>query len=403
MVLFTKKRSHLFTQGTYGILLSLLVIVSCQKGTTIVPDDSPTVTNVPATTSVISTKEPNLPATLYDYVAALPDYLTTVAIRQVDNTPANNPLTNEGATLGRVLFYDKNLSVNNTIACASCHRQAAAFSDTAAFSTGFAGGKTGRNSMSLLNARFYQNGHFFWDERAQSAEQQASMPMVHPVEMGMSDMRSVVTKLNQIAYYPNLFQKAFGTSTIDSARTVRAIAQFIRSMVSYRTKYDAGRVNFATSQDISSIDFPNFTAQENLGKQIFFVRGDCDNCHRPETFSLAGSRNNGLDLVSKDEGVGGITKNSSENGLFKVPSLRGVAQSAPYMHDGRFKTLAEVIEHYNSGVKAHPNLSREMFGGGNIRRLNLTQAEKNALVAFLETLTDTGIAKDPKFADPFQQ
>lgn len=348
------------------------------------------------------------PTSPYDYVnISLPDHLRTNVVNNEDNATGNNRITNDGANLGRFLFYDKKLSINNTIACASCHQQAFAFSDPEQFSTGFAGGKTGRNSMSLLDARYYRNGRFFWDERAATAETQASMPMVHPVEMGMADMSAVVDKLKTIAYYPELYQKAFGSTTIDSAHTVQAIAQFIRSIVSYRTKYDEGRAKFAVNQNIDDVDFSNFTAQENLGKQIFFGQGNCDRCHSNETFTMENAKNNGLDATSLDNGVGAITKTASQNALFKVPSLRGIAQSAPYMHDGRFKTLAEVVEHYNSGVKAHPNLSQEMRGGrggggnNNIRRLNLSSAEKQALVAFMETLTDTGIAKDSKFSNPF--
>jgi cytochrome c peroxidase len=343
----------------------------------------------------------------FDYInVPLPAHLRTNQVNNEDNMPNNNPITNDGATLGRFLFYDKKLSANGTISCASCHKQANAFSDPEQFSIGFAGGKTGRNSMSLLDARYYRNGKFFWDERASSAEMQASMPMVHPVEMGMADVSAVVAKLKTIKYYPELYQKAFGSSTIDSTRTVQAIAQFIRSLVSFRTKYDEGRASFPVNQNINDVNFPNFTAQENLGKQIFFGQADCNRCHRNETFTMEGAKNNGLDVTSTDNGVGAVTKIASQNALFKVPSLRGIAQSAPYMHDGRFKTLMEVVEHYNSGVKAHPNLSQEMRGGGgggngNIRRLNLSQAEKQALVAFMETLTDTGIANDPKFADPF--
>jgi cytochrome c peroxidase len=318
-----------------------------------------------------------------------------------NNTPANNAITNHGATLGRVLFYDVNLSANNTKSCASCHRQANAFSDPTAFSTGFQGGLTARNSMSLLNARYYPNGRFFWDERASSAEAQASRPIVHPVEMGMT-MPALVTKLQHISYYPQLFQNAYGTSTIDSARVVRALAQFVRSIVSYRTKYDTGRNAFPANQNPANVNFTNFTAQENQGKQIFFGVGRCATCHGTETFTSPGAKNNGLDLVYADNGVGAITGNPAQNGQFKSPSLRGIQSSGPYMHDGRFTTLAQVVEHYNSGVKAHPNLSVELRNpNGTPRLLNLTAAQKASLVAFLNTLTDTGIAGDVKYSNPF--
>jgi cytochrome c peroxidase len=215
-------------------------------------------------------------------------------------------------------------------------------------------------------------------------------------------MPNAVAKLRTLNYYSSLFQNAYGTPNIDSARVVRALAQFIRSMVSYRTKYDTGRAALAPNQNPATVNFANFTAEENQGKQLFFGPGNCGACHGTETFTAPGARNNGLDVVSADNGVGAITRNAAQNGLFKVPSLRGVEKSAPYMHDGRFATLEQVVEHYNSQVKPHANLAPQLRGpNGQPRRLNLTQAQKNALVAFMKTLTDTGIASDLKFSNPF--
>ena len=380
-----------------AILSIALLIAACQK------DTAPVSIVSDALEPVVEDRvAPNLPPTPYNYAnITLPAYLNTPPIAGQINTPANNPITNYGATLGRVLFYDPALSANNTKSCSSCHQQANAFTDPARFSTGFAGGLTSRNSMSLLNARYYPNGRFFWDERSASAEAQASRPIVHPVEMGMT-MPALVTKLRGISYYPQLFQNAFGTPTIDSARVVRALAQFVRSMISYRTKYDTGRAAFPANQNPGTVNFANFTAQENQGKQLFFGPARCAQCHGTETFTSPGARNNGLDLVYADNGVGAVNNNTAQNGLFKSPSLRGIQQSGPYMHDGRFTTLAQVVEHYNSGVQPHPNLSPELRGpNGAPRRLNLTAAQKSALVAFLNTLTDTGIAADAKYANPF--
>ena len=345
---------------------------------------------------------PSLPATPFHYAnPGLPAYLTTPMINGQNTTPVNNPVTDHGATLGRVLFYDVNLSANNTKACASCHQQAFAFSDPDQFSLGFDGERTTRNSMSLINAAYYPNGRYFWDERAASAEAQASRPIVNPVEMGLT-MPKLVAKLQTVSYYPQLFKNAFGTTIIDSAGIVRALAQFVRSTVSYRTKYDDGRAAFPPNQNPGMVGFANYTAGENLGRQLFFGRGNCAQCHGTETFTSPGARNNGLDLVYADNGVGTVTGNPGQNGQYKSPSLRGIAQSAPYMHDGRFTTLEQVVEHYNSQVKAHPNLSPQLRGpNGMPRVLNLNAAEKAALVAFLKTLTDTGIATDEKFANPF--
>lgn len=384
---------HLLT-----FVLILGFITGCQK-----EQLSTEFAETPNQTARLSALIPVLPTTPFNYTTVtLPAYLNTPQIRNQINTPTNNPITDQGAALGRVLFYDKNLSFNNTTSCASCHHQSNSFSDTLRFSKGFVGGLTTRNSMSLLNARYYPNGRFFWDERAASAEIQASRPIVHAVEMGMT-MPSAVAKLKTLGYYPGLFQNAYGTTTIDSAGIVKALAQFIRSMVSYRTKYDVGRAALGNNQNPNNTNFTNFTALENQGKQIFFNQGNCNTCHGTETFTAPEARNNGLDLVSTDNGVGAITGNRNENALFKVPSLRGIEKSPPYMHDGRFATLEQVVEHYNSQVRPHANLSRQLRGpNGQPRRLNLTATQKNALVAFMKTLTDTGIASDPKFSDPFK-
>lgn len=303
-----------------------------------------------------------------------------------DNTPADNRITNAGATLGRVLFYDTRLSANNTVSCASCHQQAAGFGDPRALSVGFQGGETGRHSMSLTNARFYDRGRFFWDERAQTLEDQVLMPIQDPVEMGM-DLGDLESKLNATAFYGRLFEEAFGTPTVTRDRISRALAQFVRSLVSYQSKFDraftGGQPNFRNA----------LTAQEDRGRRIF--DRNCANCH--ETNSQIGDRprNTGLDATITDAGAG--------RGQFKTPSLRNVAVGAPYMHDGRFATLREVVEFYSRGVQANPELDNRLRGNnGNPRRLNLDRAEVDAVIAFLNTLTDEAFLTDPKFSDPFE-
>ncbi len=403
--LFTGVSMNIYRTNTmlYFVLFFVgIVLQGCGETSQNAQPDTITFTNQHKGGNTIMSETPTLPSTPYNYAnLQLPAYLTTQQINGQNNTPANNQITNDGATLGRVLFYDKKLSYNNTVACASCHKQTNSFSDPVKFSTGFNGGQTSRNSMSLLNARYYPNGRFFWDERALNAEHQASGPITNSVEMGMT-IPSLVTKLNSISYYPTLFQKAYGTTTIDSTRIVRAIAQFVRSMVAYRSKYDNGRSSFGTNINLATTNFPNFSAEENQGKNIFFTVGNCAACHGTETFTAPGARNNGLDLTYTDNGVGAITGNNNQRGFFKSPSLRGIELTAPYMHDGRFTTLNQVVEHYNSGVKAHPNLSQELKGpNGQPRRLNLSQQQKSALVAFLKTLTDTGIASDVRYSNPF--
>jgi len=342
----------------------------------------------------------NLPDQPYNYAAqSLPAYLQNVP---ADNTPNANPVTDWGATLGRVLFYEKNLSGNKTISCASCHNQQSGFSDNAVFSKGFQSGLTTRNSMSLVNARYYPNGTFFWDQRAATLEAQTLQPIQHPVEMGMN-LDTMVNRLQAQPYYATLFTNAFGNNTINSDRVARALSQFIRSIISYQSKYDAGRRNF-TNINPGGVNFPNFTTEENRGKQIFFGPiGGCAPCHGTETFTAPGPKNNGVDLVSVDKGVGGVINNVNRIGDFKVPSLKNIEKTAPYMHDGRFATLEAVVEHYNSGVNAHTNLSAELKDpNGQPKRLNLSVTDKAALVAFLKTLTDNAVANDVKFSNPFK-
>jgi cytochrome c peroxidase len=326
----------------------------------------------------------------------LPAHFKTAAARRFDNTPTDNPVTDAGATLGRVLFYDTRLSANNTVACGSCHAQSRAFSDPKRFSKGFEGKQTDRNAMSLVNLRYYPRGRFFWDERAKTLEDQVLMPIQSKTEMGQ-DLTKLVEVLAKDEKYPELYRKAFGDAEVTPQRTARALAQFLRSMVSYQSKYDEGRAKARSARD----DFENFTAEENRGKRLFM--NSCARCHLPQGqdahFVMNRPRNNGLDADFKntDGGVGDITLNAGQLGLFKSPSLRNVELTAPYMHDGRLATLEAVIDHYGRDVKNHPNVDGQVR-----RRLNLSASDKAALVAFLKTLTDQKFITDPNFSDPFQ-
>ena len=339
-------------------------------------------------------------------------------MNRVDNTPDDNPLTDAGATLGRILFYDKRLSRNDTVACASCHDQKHGFSDPRRFSVGFEGGRTGRNAMGLVNLRFTNlNGArpgFFWDERAATLEDQVLMPIQDTVEMGMK-LNDLENKLQKLEYYPPLFQAAFGSPKVTSDRIAKAVAQFMRAMVSFDSKFD--RAAEAAGGDYSRA-FEQFTAEENLGKSLFINGVDeiaeigCAHCHVPPTFGMPKSFNNGLDLEYADKGLGTrhVPSNDpftpSNDGKFKAPSLRNIALTAPYMHDGRFKTLEQVVDHYSSGVHTHPNLGLALNeeasdGEKGISGFALTAAQKSALVAFLKTLTDESFVSDPRFTDPF--
>jgi cytochrome c peroxidase len=365
-----------------------------------------------ATTTTFLTGEPTLPNTPYNYSVNLPAHFLTDAqgplptsINGLDNTPLSNPTTNDGATLGRVLFYDTNLSSNRSIACASCHKQNAGFSDPSVLSSGFAGGFTRRHSMTLINARYYQRGFFFWDERAATLEAQTLMPFQDPVEMGLT-FATLTQRVSEQTYYSALFTKAFGDNAITTDRISKALAQFIRSIVSYQSKYDIGRAQVTEPGRL----FPNFTAAENAGKQFFFqpvpAGGGCFGCHTTEAFNSAngGPQNNGLDAVSTTDlgAFEAFPQTPGFRGRFKTSTLRNIELTAPYMHDGRFQTLEQVVEHYNSGIQAHQTLSNALKdGAGNPIRLNLTATQKSNMVAFLKTLTDNTVATEAKWSNPF--
>jgi cytochrome c peroxidase len=257
-----------------------------------------------------------LPETPYHYADIdLPAHFKTRTARRFDNTPADNPVTDHGATLGRVLFYDTRLSANNTTACGSCHHQSRAFADPQRFSKGFEGKQTDRNAMSLVNLRYYPRGRFFWDERARSLEDQALRPIQSETELGQ-DLTRLPGTLAQDDRYPELFQRAFGDRKITPDRIGRALAQFLRSLVSYQSKYDEGIAKVLFVGD----DFENFTAQENRGKALFLRR--CATCHLPggqaAHFVVNQPRNNGLDadVKNSDGGVGDHTLNAADLGRF---------------------------------------------------------------------------------------
>jgi cytochrome c peroxidase len=298
-----------------------------------------------------------------------------------DNTPRDNPISNAGATLGRVLFYDPRLSLTNRVACASCHRQALGFGDTARFSPGIFGRHGARRTLALANARFNDHGRFFWDERAASLEAQVLVPIQDSLEMGLG-LDSLERKLATTRYYPALFAAAFGSPRITRERIAAALAQFIRSLLSSGSRFDSV---FATG---GAPDWSKLTAQEQAGWRLFNASG-CVNCHRAVTQFADKANNIGLDSLP---------------GSFKPASLRNVAVRPPYMHDGRFKTLQEVVEFYSNAVRDVPALDPRLRGrDGAPRRLNLTKEQTAALVAFLQSLTDSALLRAEKFSDPFKR
>lgn len=325
-----------------------------------------------------------------------------------DNTPGFNPLSNEGATLGRVLFYDKNLSLNRTISCSSCHRQELAFSDNAQVSSGFDGGVTGRHSMRLAYSRFSQESHFFWDERAETLEDQTTQPIQDFAEMGFSGtngqpgLDSLVERLAELPYYQTLFTFVYGDDAITEARIQRALAQFVRSMYSFDSKFDIG----LQSTGNLGAPFPNFTQQENQGKTLFLNPppaggAGCQGCHRAPEFDI--------DPLTLNNGVIGVVANAQATDLSntRAPSLRDLfnpsgTPNGLFMHTGNF-TPMQVLNHYNLVPQApdNTNLDPRLQGpGGN---LQLTQPQKGAIIAFLRTLTSVQLYTHPRWSDPFDQ
>jgi cytochrome c peroxidase len=257
--------------------------------------------------------------------------------------------------------------------------------------------------MRLGNVRYYQPGSMFWDKRAASLESQASQPIQHAIEMGFTagtgGIPALITKMNAIAYYPELFTFAFGDAAITEIRIQQALAQFERAMVSVNSRWDTAFAQVfnpnANNRGLGA-PLPGFTAEEDRGKQLFVTGPNnggagCNSCHQIPTFALAAnSRSNGLD--------------AGEVVIFKAPSLKNVALSKVFMHDGRFASLEEVVEHYNSGVKLGPALDNNRLAPNGVPlRLNLSAEDKAALVAFMKTLTDSTLTTDPKFSDPFKK
>jgi len=332
-----------------------------------------------------------------------------------DNT-RNNPITNSKATLGRVLFYDKSLSTNNTISCGSCHKQNLAFSDIAPVSDGVEGGKTVRHSMRLINSRFAREAKFFWNERALTLELQTTMPIQDHLEMGFSglsgrgNMISLLAKLSKINYYKELFKFVYGDTVVTEARMQETLAQFVRSIQSFDAKYDAGRTLVRNENDA----FPNFSAVENAGKNLYMTPpvfnaaglritggAGCNGCHNAPEFDIdPNSRNNGI--------IGLFGSTTIEVNDTRAPSLRDLTKkdgsiNSPMMHNAAFNSIRGVLGHYNNIPlnNRNNNLDARLRPSNTGQRLNLTPTETDAIVAFMNTLAGTNVYVDRKWGNPF--
>ncbi|NEM98665.1 cytochrome-c peroxidase [Pontibacter burrus] len=314
--------------------------------------------------------------------------------------PPDNPLTEEGVVLGRHLFYDNKLSGNNTMSCATCHQQQLAFTDGKSLSFGIQRMPTKRSTMSLANMLWFSQ--FNWDGSATGLEAQARGPIEDPLEMHET-MVNAVNKIQRTPIYPPMFFKAFGDSTVSEENILKALAQFQRTLISANSRYD----RYLQSKEV-------FTPDEVEGMRLFMTHpepglgirgGNCGDCHGGTLLSLKGFHNNGLDYTFKDNGLGAITGRETDNGKFKAPTLRNIALTAPYMHDGRFKTLEEVLDHYNEHlIYNSPNLDpliKEASNMPNGRTLKLTPDEKRKIILFLHTLTDSTFIQDERFSNPF--
>lgn len=306
--------------------------------------------------------------------------------------PIDNPQTLEGIALGKKLFFDPILSADNTQACADCHAPANAFTDIDKFSDGINGIFGNRNSMPLFNLAWNYDEKFFWDGKSFSLEHQAFVPVTDPIEMA-STWPQVVVKLQQHSEYPDLFEQVFGTAKIDSILVTKAIAQFERTLISSNSKFDKYLLGKA-----------ELTPQEFKGFNVFMdeTKGDCFHCHGSAKNPLWTDNlfhNNGLDTSFSDLGLGAVTGDPADNGKFKSPSLRNLAFTAPYMHDGRFATLDEVINHYSEGLQNSPTidpLMKKVNQGG----VQLSPQDKADLKAFLLALSDYEFISNPSFINP---
>lgn len=394
------------------LLLAVFAFQFCSKSdssTTAIVNPLPVIDPYAAIKAAFGTKID--PTNLANYASqSRPAYIGTK-----DNTGGNN-ITNAKATLGRVLFYDRNLSFDNSIACGSCHKQQFAFGDTAIASKGVAGGSTARHSMRLINSRYAVETKFFWDERAATLEIQTTKPIQDHAEMGFSGtggrpgLTNLLAKLQAIGYYNELFKFVYGDINVTEARLQECLAQFVRSIQSFDSKYDAGRALVPND----GAPFPNFTAQENNGKQLFLAPpvfdatgtrtsggAGCNGCHNAPEFDIApNSGNNGI--------IGTIAGSGIDITVTRAPSLRDVTNSlglenGPLMHTANLATLQNAVGHYNiiNLAPGNTNLDPKLRPNGQGQKLNLTGAEISALIAFLKTLSGTNVYTDAKWGSPF--
>ncbi len=314
--------------------------------------------------------------------------------------PADNPMTVEGVELGRKLFYEKKLSGDNTMSCGNCHSPQSAFSDPNQFSEGIDGSIGNRNAMALINLGW--DSFLFWDGRAKSLEELVLEPVENPIEMH-EDWSNAISEITQEAEYRNMFYRAFGDQEIDKYLAAKAMAQFLRTMISGKSKYDViyKNSNFVPLTPEEQAILATVTPEETAGYDLFqsLNGADCFHCHNGPLMRVEKFSNNGLDATFTDLGRADVTGDMNDAGKFKVPTLRNIALSAPYMHDGRFQNLDEVIDHYSHNIQMSPTID-PLIEFANQGGVQLDQFEKDLLKAFLLTLTDEEFINNPDFQEP---
>lgn len=313
------------------------------------------------------------------------------------NSTVESFIDHKKAKLGRILFYDTQLSLDNTISCGTCHVQQLSFTEDRATSQGIGGQIGSRNSMNLENVIFYpSSGGYGWGEGSAILEEQIKAAILNPIEMDMTE-NQLIENIENNCYYEGPFIAAYGDFDVSTNEVYEALTHFIGSMTSYNSPYDVGRAEAGNA----NATFGTFTPLENAGKQLFI--GSCASCHSLEIFKGSAPTNIGLDEQYADNGLGNETGSPDDDGKFKTPSLRNVMVTAPYMHDGRFETLDEVLAFYNDSIQAHPNLDARLKDSmGDPKKFEFEDYELEQLKAFLGTLTDQSFLNEEKYSDPFK-
>ncbi|WP_420461236.1 cytochrome-c peroxidase [Neolewinella sp.] len=419
------------------LILLLLPLTACLDDERLSPDDANPVTPFTAEERAVLQQTLTIGDETFQQSVQLPLHIaqTMPITGDFNNGPSRTmdlePRDLTKALLGRVLFYDTQLSATGETSCATCHQQKLAFGDNLAFSKGINGHVTKRNSIALGSVptfaqevsgygetsfeQDFSTGNdimstsagsvaFFWDERARTIKDQSTITIQDNLEMGR-DLDELAADLRRQDMYRILTRKAYGTDDLTPERITLALEKFCATITSMDTRFDE-LIDVTFTQPMEEWN-QSFSSQELQGMELFNM--NCAGCHGSTlTQPNQSIANNGLDLEYTDQGVGALHNDGMLNGVFKVPFLRNVALTAPYMHDGRFATLREVVDHYSEGIQQHPNLNLELqefdqaTGQTHLRRMNFTEEEKQALVTFLELATDRSVTTDPRLSDPFK-